>query len=216
MAGGASDVAFRRLFGKKKPSLEAEWLVVGLGNPGPEYANNRHNVGFWVANELAKRAKVQQKASGSTMVAGVGEIAGVPTAIVKPLTFVNRSGKAVAQALRESGCDMSHTIVVYDELDMATGALRIREGGGHGGHNGLRSIAELVGLDFIRVRVGIGRPMVDGKPSRDPEHVAPYVLSDPQGEERRVLEEAARDAADAVELIVRDGVDAAGNAFNRK
>lgn len=210
-------MAFRRLFGRKKQqSLEAEWLVVGLGNPGPQYSNNRHNVGFWAVEELAKRARVQPKSAGGTMVAGVGEVAGKRTAIVKPLTFMNRSGKAVAQALQASGCDLEHTIVIYDELDLGTGALRIRAGGGHGGHNGLKSIAELAGLDFARIRIGIGRPVVDGKPSRDPEHVAAYVLSDPDGEERRQLQETARHAADAVEAIITEGVDAAGSRFNRR
>lgn len=209
-------MGFRRLFGKGKPSLEADWLIVGLGNPGPQYGNNRHNVGFWVANELAKRARVQQKSVGGTMMAGVGDLCGYRTAVVKPLTFMNRSGKAVAQALKASGCDLAHTVVVYDELDLGTGALRIREGGGHGGHNGLRSIAELAGLEFVRVRVGIGRPVVDGKPSRDPEQVASYVLDDPGPEERQELEAAVQRAADAVEVIMAEGVDAAGNRFNRK
>lgn len=209
-------MAFRRLFGKKKPALDADWLIVGLGNPGPQYANNRHNVGFWVVNELARRARVQPKSAGGTMVAGAGELAGVRVALVKPLTFMNRSGKAFARALEASGCDLDHTIVAYDELDLGTGALRIRAGGGHGGHNGLRSIAEQSALDFIRIRIGIGRPIIDGRPSRDPDHVAAYVLSDPGGEERRILEETARRAADAVETIIREGVDIAGNRFNRK
>ncbi len=210
-------MALRRLFGrKKKPSLEADWLVVGLGNPGPDYANNRHNVGFWVANEVAKRAGVQPKKAGASMAAGVGELSGHRVAVVKPLTFMNRSGKAVAEALRASGCDLSRTVVIYDELDLGTGALRIREGGGHGGHNGLKSIAELAGLDFVRIRVGIGRPMVDGKPSREPEHVAAYVLADPGDDERQALLETVAEAADAVETIIREGADAAGSRHNRK
>jgi peptidyl-tRNA hydrolase, PTH1 family len=209
-------VAFRRLFGKKTPSLEADWLVVGLGNPGPKYANNRHNIGFWVVNELARRAHVQPKSAGGSMVAGVGDLAGHRVALVKPLTYVNGSGKAVAHALRASGCDLEHTIVVYDELDLATGAIRVRAGGGHGGHNGLKSIAEQAGLNFVRIRIGIGRPIIDGKPSRDPDHVATYVLSDPGEAEHRVLDETARVAADAVETIIAEGVDSAGNRFNRR
>ncbi|MDZ7729414.1 MAG: aminoacyl-tRNA hydrolase [Dehalococcoidia bacterium] len=106
--------------------------------------------------------------------------------------------------------------MIYDELDLGTGALRIRAGGGHGGHNGLRSIAELAGLDFIRIRVGIGRPIVDGKPSRDPAQVAAYVLDDATGEEHRELDTVAKLAADAVECIITEGVDVAGSRYNRK
>lgn len=206
----------RKLLGRKQKSLQADWLVVGLGNPGPTYANNRHNVGFWVVNELAKRANVQQKAAGAEMIAGVGALGGANVALVKPLTFMNKSGKAVAKALEASGCDPEHTIIIYDELDLATGALRIRAGGGHGGHKGLRSIGELAGLDFARVRVGIGRPIVDGKPSREPEHVAAYVLDDARGEEYEQLMEVCGLAADAVEAIISEGVDAAGSRYNRK
>jgi peptidyl-tRNA hydrolase, PTH1 family len=210
-------MAFRNLLSKRGGSLDqAEWLVIGLGNPGPQYAHNRHNVGFWVVNELAKRAKVQPKSAGPTMVAGVGEIEAHQVALIKPLTFMNASGKAVAQALKASGCDLPHTIIIYDELDLPTGALRIRAGGGHGGHNGLRSIAEQAGLDFVRIRIGIGRPVVGGEPSRDPQHVADWVLNDAYGQERTLLEETAQLAAHAVETIIREGVDVAGNRYNRK
>ncbi|OAI42460.1 hypothetical protein AYO38_02980 [bacterium SCGC AG-212-C10] len=198
------------------PRFAADWLVVGLGNPGEEHARNRHNVGFWVVNELAKRAGVQPKATGGMMAIAVGSLAGAKVALVKPKTFVNLSGKAVAQALQWTGCDLHHTVVVYDELDMNAGALRVRAGGGHGGHNGLRSIGQSAGLDFVRVRVGIGRPTVNGEPSWEPEVVAPWVLGNPYGEDKRVLDEATKLAADAVEAIITDGPDLAGSRFNRK
>lgn len=198
------------------PRYAADWLIVGLGNPGEQYARNRHNVGFWVVNDLAKRSGAQLKATGSTMHIGVGQLAGARLALVKPKTFVNLSGKAVAQALQWTGCDLPHTIVVYDELDLPAGALRIRAGGGHGGHNGLKSIGQAVGLDFIRVRIGIGRPLAGGEPSWDPDVVADWVLSNPHGEDRRVLEEAVRQAADAIEIIIQEGVDAAASRFTRR
>ncbi len=198
------------------PRFAADWLVVGLGNPGEGHARNRHNVGFWVVNELARRAGVQPKATGSTMAIAVGTLCEQKVALVKPKTFVNASGKAVAQALSWTGCDLSHTVVVYDELDMRAGALRIRADGGHGGHNGLKSIAQHAGLDFVRVRVGIGRPLHNGEPSWEPEVVAGWVLGNPHGEDLRVLQDAARDAADAVECILREGAEAAGSKFNRK
>jgi len=209
-------MAFRKLLGRDRKSLKADWVVVGLGNPGPEYAKNRHNIGFRVVNELAQRAGVQPRSAGGQMVAGTGTIAGAPVALVKPLTNYNGSGKAVARALRESDSEPDHLIVVYDELDLATGAVRIRMGGGHGGNNGLKSIQGLIGTEFIRVRVGIDRPSVDGKPTRDPEYIIDWVLGDPSGEERRLLDETVTYAADAVEEIIAHGPDAAGSRFNRR
>jgi PTH1 family peptidyl-tRNA hydrolase len=207
---------FRRLFPGGQPRFAAEWVVVGLGNPGEQYARNRHNVGFQVVNELARRAGVRPKVTGSTMAIAVGELAGSRVALVKPRTHVNLSGKAVAQALRWTGADIRHTIVVYDELDLRPGALRIRAGGGHGGHNGLKDIGAHAGLDFIRIRIGIGRPTVNGEPSWDPDVVARWVLGNPFGEDKQAIDEAVRLAADAVECIVTEGVDAAGNRYNRR
>lgn len=194
----------------------ADWLVVGLGNPGEQHAGNRHNVGFWTANAVAKRLRIQPKVAGSTMAIAVGDLEGTKIAVVKPRTFMNNSGKAVAQALQWTGCDLSHTIVIYDELDLPAGALRIRAGGGHGGHNGLKSIAGLAGLDFVRIRIGIGRPMSGGEPSWDSADVVPWVLGDPRGEEKLLLDGAAGLAAEAVETIIREGPDIAGSRFNRR
>ena len=190
--------------------------MVGLGNPGEQYARTRHNVGFWVINTLAKRAGTQPKNTGSLMHIGVGQLAGQKVALVKPKTFMNLSGKAISQALQWTGCDIKHTIVLYDELDLNAGALRIRADGGHGGHNGLKSIGQAAGLEFIRIRVGIGRPHINGEPTWDPEHVSPWVLGVPYGEDKRVLDEAVELAADAVECIMTEGVDAAGSRYNRK
>ncbi len=198
------------------PRFAADWLVVGLGNPGEEYARNRHNAGFWVINDLAKRAGTQPKTTGSLMHIGVGTLVGATVALVKPKTYVNVSGKAVAQAQQWTGCDTAHTIAVYDDLDMNAGALRVRVGGGSGGHNGLKSIVQAAGAEFIRVRIGIGRPLANGEPSWDPEVVAPWVLGNPAGEDRRLIEEAAKLAADAIEAVITEGAEAAGSRFNRK
>jgi peptidyl-tRNA hydrolase, PTH1 family len=209
-------MAFRKLLGGGGPRFAADWLIVGVGNPGEQYARTRHNIGFWVINELAKRAGAQPKATGSLMHIGVGTLAEHNVALVKPKTFVNLSGRAVLQAQQWTGCDTAHTVVLYDELDLKVGALRIRAGGGSGGHNGLKSIGEAVGMEFVRVRVGIGRPHVNGEPTWDPEFVGDYVLSAPQGEDKRELDAAASLAADAVEAIITDGPDAAGSRYNRK
>lgn len=205
----------RGVFGSG-PSFAAEWLVAGLGNPGEEYARTRHNVGFWVVHDLARRAGAQPKTQGSTMQIGVGELTGQRVALVKPRTYVNLSGRALAQAASWTGCDVAHTVVVYDDLDLSAGALRIRAGGGSGGHNGLKSIVAALGPEFIRVRVGIGRPLLGGEPTWDPEVVADYVLSAPRGDERTRLEDAARVAADAIEVVLSEGWEAAGARFNRK
>ncbi len=208
-------MVLKKVFGGG-PRFEAEWLVAGLGNPGEAYARNRHNAGFWVINDLGRRAGTQPKATGSLMHIGVGALGGTKVALVKPKTFVNVSGKAVAQAQQWTGCDTAHTIVVYDDLDMGAGALRVRVGGGSGGHNGLKSIVQAAGPEFIRVRIGIGRPLANGEASWDPEVVAPWVLGNPMGEDRRLIEEAATLAADAIEMIITEGAEAAGSRYNRK
>jgi PTH1 family peptidyl-tRNA hydrolase len=209
----------RRLFGGKRDGgrrFAADWLIVGLGNPGEKYAATRHNVGFRVVNELAKRAGTQLKTTGSLMAIGTGQLAGQSVALVKPKTFMNDSGRAIAQAQAWTGCDSAHTIVIYDDLDLGVGALRVRLGGGHGGNNGMKSVVAAIGADFVRVRIGIGRPTVGGEPTWDPEEVAAWVLGNPSPGDRRILEETGRLAADAAEAVLTDGVDAAGSRFNRK
>lgn len=198
------------------PRFAAEWLVVGLGNPGEQYARTRHNVGWWVINELARRAGTQPKSTGSLMAIGVGHLCGQRIALVKPKTYVNLSGRALTQAHTWTGVDAQHTVVLYDDLDMPVGAIRIRQGGGHGGHNGLKSIGGAIGFDFVRIKVGIGRPHVNGEPTWEPEQVAPYVLGVPTGEDKRILDETTSLVADAVQVIMTEGVDIAGNRFNRK
>lgn len=212
-------MAFRKklpFLGERGPRFGADWLVVGLGNPGEEYARTRHNIGWWVVNELGRRAGTQPKTTGKLMAIGVGSLCGQRVALVKPKTYVNLSGKAVAQAREWTGCDARHTVVLYDDLDMNVGAIRIRGGGGHGGHNGLKSIGGAIGFEFVRIKIGIGRPHVDGQPTWDPEHVTPWVLGVPLGEDKRVLDEAVGLVADAVQVIMTEGVEAAGNRYNRR
>ena len=201
---------------RRKPAEPAAWLVVGLGNPGEQYSRNRHNAGAWTVNELARRAGVKLKAEGRSIRIAFGEVAGERVALVRPRTYVNESGRAVAQALRTSGAPIERTIVVYDELDLPLGAVRLREGGGAGGHNGLKSIIAEAGAAFGRVRIGIDRPLDSGEPTRDPDLIAAYVLADPVGAERTMLEETTRYAADAVESIIAEGVERAASRFNRR
>lgn len=201
--------------GRQDRSGQASTLIVGLGNPGAEHARNRHNVGFWCVNRLARRARTDFAHGGRLAAVAEGVLAERRVVLAKPRTFVNESGRAVAELLKRYGLGPDALVVICDDLDREVGALRTRGQGGHGGHNGLRSIiAALRSEDFARIRIGIGRPVVHGLPSRDPEHVAAYVLSDPPASERRLLEAAVEAAEDAVQLLLAEGVERAMARFN--
>ncbi len=186
-------------------------LVVGLGNPGPEYADSRHNAGFRVVAELARRHGIalsrERRLLGRF---GRGRVCGIETGLLEPHTYMNRSGEAVVAAttefpLAELGSDL---VVVYDDLDLPFGRLRIRPGGGAGGQKGLADIQNRLGRnDFPRLRVGIGRP-----PSGD--DPVDYVLAPFDAEQQAGLTEVLERAADAVEVILTDGVQLAMNRFN--
>ncbi|MBI5443391.1 MAG: aminoacyl-tRNA hydrolase [Deltaproteobacteria bacterium] len=183
-------------------------LVVGLGNPGPRYAETRHNVGFRTADELARRSGRTgwRAVAGSSAVEA--ELGSAAVLIAKPQTFMNRSGRAVAELLGLQGLEPSEMIVIHDDLDLPFGRIRLRPGGGHGGHNGLRSIVETLGTgDFARVKIGIGRP-------ERREDVVEYVLSRFDSEQERVLGEVVERAASAVEAVLREGIGPAMNQFN--
>jgi len=191
------------------------WVIVGLGNPGPAYAHNRHNVGYWVVNRLARLHGISLKARRLAAL-GEGSIEDKEVLLVKPRTFVNASGHAVASALLHAKVPVERLVVLYDELDLPSGRLRLKAKGGHGGHNGLRSVVSAVGSSgFPRIRIGIGRPRVDGEPTWDPDVVAVWVLSDPPPAEAQTLQEAVARAAEAVEVMLHEGVEAAMNRYNK-
>ncbi len=193
----------------------AKWLILGLGNPGPVYSHNRHNVGYWCVNRLARLHGVPLKAKRLATI-GEGSIAGTPVLLAKPRTFVNRSGRAVADLLRNFNIDRDMMLVICDDLDLPVGRLRMRSRGSHGGQKGLRSIIGAIGSgDFPRLRIGIGRPVVDGRPTWEPEDIADHVLSDPPPQEAETLQAAAAQAAEAVETVLREGLEAAMNRYNR-
>ena len=187
---------------------EDRWLVAGLGNPGPSYAGNRHNAGYLTADVLAERAGVRFRAGKFRAMAAEGRIAGHGVIVVKPLTFMNDSGVAVAGLSGYLRLGPARVVVVHDERDLPFGTIRLKCGGGNNGHNGLRSITAHLGTrEFCRVRIGIGRP-----PGRmDP---AAYVLRDFSGAERKELPLVLGRAADAVEVLLADGLAAAQNAFH--
>jgi PTH1 family peptidyl-tRNA hydrolase len=182
-----------------------QWLVVGLGNPGPGYAGNRHNVGHMVLAELADRVSAPFKShrTNSLVAEGRSGREGPRLILAKPNSFMNLSGGAVAELMKFYKLELDQLIVVHDELDIPFDSIRLKLGGGNGGHNGIRDIASALGTpDFLRVRVGIGRP-----PGRQP--AADFVLHDFGSEERKLLPNILVDAADAVEQIAREGLAAA-------
>jgi PTH1 family peptidyl-tRNA hydrolase len=214
---------FRRLNARESAEAPADdtangrplQLVVGLGNPGNAYARHRHNVGYWTVNRLARRLGIEFTRRSGLVELGEGEIDGRRIVLAKPRTMMNLSGKAVQQALKVYGLKPEQMVVVYDELDLPTGRVRLRPRGSHGGHNGMRSIVSAIGSqDFPRVRIGIGRPQLNGEPTWEPEHVASWVLAPPGPSDRALLEGAADRAADAIEVMLREGMDPAMQRFN--
>ena len=184
-------------------------LIVGLGNPGKQYERTRHNVGFEVLDELARRATaVFRKPWLAKAETATAQLAGQEALLAKPVTFMNLSGEAVARLAQKRGLDPADIVVVSDDVELPLGRLRIRAHGGAGGHNGLASVIARLGSDnFARIRVGIGR---DAHERDTTEHV----LGRFSAEERRALEPVIAAAADAAECILADGVEVAMNRFN--
>ncbi len=184
------------------------WLIAGLGNPGPEYAGNRHNAGFLVADLLAGRAGVSFKRDRSRAHVAVGQLDGMPVVLAKPMTYMNLSGGPVASLRSFYKIPAERIVAVHDELDIPFGSIRLKLGGGDNGHNGLRSLTAALGTrDYYRVRVGIGRP-----PGRM--DAADYVLRDFTKAERAELPEIVDRAADAVQALLKGGLAAAQNEFH--
>jgi PTH1 family peptidyl-tRNA hydrolase len=189
------------------------WLLVGLGNPGPKYAQNRHNIGFMVIDEIASRSRAdgwRGKFGGELC---SGDVAGAKAVLLKPQEYMNVSGQAVQRTAAFYQVEPKQVIVVHDEIDLPLGTLRVKVGGGHGGHNGLRSIIqELSTQEFVRARVGVGRPGPAGRGS----NVAGFVLDDFAKSERTEVDIVIKEAADAVEDIIKRGPTLAMNKFNTK
>jgi PTH1 family peptidyl-tRNA hydrolase len=186
------------------------WLVVGLGNPGPGYAGHRHNVGQMALAELAHRVSAAFKGHKANATVAEARLApgGPKLILAKPNSFMNLSGGPVAQLMNFYDLDPSRLIVFHDELDIPFDSIRLKSGGGHGGHNGVRDIASAIGSpDFTRVRIGIGRP-----PGR--QDAADFVLKPFTGVEREVLPSLLSDAVDAVELVIGEGLVAAQAKFH--
>ncbi len=184
-------------------------LVVGLGNPGQKYENTRHNVGFEVVDRLATQHGFGPWKSHAGALVSRGTLGNSAVLLVKPTTFMNLSGDAVGSLMRFYKEGLESIIVIHDELDFEPGRVGVKVGGGHGGHNGLRSIMAHIGRDFARVRIGIGKPL-------DKDKGADYVLSRFDKRERALVDEASARAAEAVVVWATRGPQVAMNEFNKK
>lgn len=178
-------------------------VIVGLGNPGKNYARHRHNLGFMVADELAKEAQASWTTNREKSRICQAEMTGKKVALLKAQTYMNLSGKAVEPVLRRLNASFGSMIVIHDDLDLALGRVRIKVGGGDGGHKGIRSIADSLRFrDFIRVRLGIGRPPVGVAPEE-------FVLTNFSSEEESIVKDLIETGSCAVRLILRYGVEQA-------
>ena len=188
-------------------------LVVGLGNPGPRYAGTRHNVGFDAVDLLAKRHGAQWSAAPKGAEALVANWRAGGAIFAKPLTFMNLSGTAVVPLMQFYKIELADLLVMFDEVQLETGRIRIRPYGSAGGHNGLKSVIGSLGTDAVpRLRIGVGRPLQNDQ-RRD---LSDHVLAKFEADERSVIEDAIVRAADAAEMFIAEGSSAAMNRFNRK
>ena len=224
--------AIKRLFGSfrssrgKKSDAEShssiQWVVAGLGNPGEEYSRSRHNSGFMTIDRIAKAKGVELSRRRFKGITAEITLAEKPAILVKPQTFYNLSGECISDLLGYFKISPNHLIVVHDELDLEAGRLRMKQGGGDAGNRGVRSIAESLGTtDFIRVRIGIGRPpgfTIEMEPGRQPktEENKDYLLRPMTAAERQALAPILDRAASAVEAIASDGLEAAMNRYNQR
>lgn len=190
-------------------------LIVGLGNPGKVYAHNRHNVGFRCLNYFAKLHSIKFERRQCQARIGTGELGGEKLLLVKPRTFVNLSGKAVGRLVSKYAISLNKLLVIYDDLDLPLGKIRLRSGGGSGGHKGMGSIISALGSeDFPRIRVGIGRPQLEGLPNTDEDVIVSYVLSDFTPQEEELIKPIIVTVAEAIDCFLTQGMEVAMSKFN--
>ncbi|KAA8732808.1 aminoacyl-tRNA hydrolase [Acinetobacter qingfengensis] len=183
-------------------------LIVGLGNPGAEYAQTRHNAGFWYVEQLAERYNIQLKNDNKyNAISGRGQIEGHDVRLLLPLTYMNRSGQSVVPFAKFYQIPTNQILIAHDELDMNPGVIRLKNGGGHGGHNGLRDIVPHLGADFLRLRIGIGHP---GSKDR----VSGHVLSKAAKNEQNLMDQAIDHALTQTKALAQGDIAKAMNAIN--
>jgi peptidyl-tRNA hydrolase, PTH1 family len=189
-------------------------LIVGLGNPGYLYARHRHNIGFMCVSYLAKKFRIEFDRKQGAARTGLGAIGGIPAVVARPQTYMNASGESVHTLMQKLNVPVEDLIVIHDDLDLPVGKIRVRLGGGSGGHKGIDSIIQRTGTrEFYRIRVGIGRPEADNGTAKE-EAVISYVLSDFPKEEKELIEKAIPQACEAVACLIIEGITAAMNRFN--
>jgi PTH1 family peptidyl-tRNA hydrolase len=187
---------------------KSKFMVVGLGNPGRKHRHNRHNLGFMVLDKLAARHEVKLSRVQSQALVGSGRIESRSVILVKPMTYMNLSGKSVGALSRYYRIPLNKLVITYDEIDLPFGIVRVRESGSSGGHNGMKSIIELLGSDFPRIRIGVGRPT--GRMD-----AAAYVLQNFSKEEKEDVGGIVDRAVDAIDLFLLEGINSAMNRYNR-
>ena len=190
-------------------------LIIGLGNPGFLYARNRHNVGFMCVSHLARTQGISFDRKQGHARTGIGNIAGKWVVLARPQTYMNASGESVSALVRKLNITPSDLIVIHDDLDLTPGKMRLRLGGGSGGHKGIDSIiARLGNKDFYRVRVGVGRPDTGETSAEKEEAVIAYVLSDFTPEEKKIIDKIMPDVGEAIVCLLTEGLAASMNKFN--
>ncbi len=191
-------------------------LIVGLGNPGRGYANNRHNVGFVCLNHFARTQDIRvDKKQGRARI-GLGEVAGNEVALAKPQTYMNRSGQSVSLLVKKFNVSLDNLLVIHDDLDLPLGKIRIRQGGSSGGHKGVGSIiTELGSQNFIRIRVGVGRPVKnEGSTEFNEDEIINYVLSDFTPDEKQAITQVIPTVSEAILCLLTEGPVVAMNRYN--
>jgi len=191
-------------------------LIVGLGNPGRLYANNRHNIGFRCLNHFARTYGIRFDQKQSKARTGAGEVTGEKVVLAKPQTFMNLSGESVARLVKKFNINLSDLVVIHDDLDLPLGKIRLRHGSSSGGHRGVDSvIAHLGSQDFIRIRVGIGRPILNESSAETKEdQIRDYLLSDFTEEEKEVVSQFIPGVSEAILTLLTEGLTAAMNKYN--
>jgi len=189
-------------------------LIVGFGNPGKTYAHNRHNAGFRCLNYFARLHSIRLDHRQCRARVGVAEVKGEKLLLARPKTFVNLSGKPVACLVRKHGIPLSDLLIIYDDLDLPLGKIRLRQSGGSGGHKGMNSVISTLGSeDFPRIRVGIGRPQAEAQ-SISEDAIVNYVLSDFSPQEEAIIKPVIARVAEAIDCFLTEGIEAAMGKFN--
>jgi PTH1 family peptidyl-tRNA hydrolase len=190
-------------------------LVVGLGNPGFVYARNRHNIGFMCLRHLARKLSISLDTKQAGARVGEGEVDGIRLVLARPQTMMNLSGQSVSRLLNKYHINLEEMTVIHDDLDLPVGKIRLRQDGRSGGHRGIESIiAHLGSADFVRVRVGIGRPDLEGTNQDKEAEIVDYVLSDFTTEEEKIIAQVIPEVSEAIICLLNEGLTAAMNRFN--